>query len=258
MYSFLVAASIFSLLKLTVYLGLALRLLSTGLFRTYRYFSAYILFEILRMVTAAIVPNRTDLYAQIYFVTQPVTWLLRALVVLELFKIALASRPGIATLGRKVVGWSVVTSMLVATGSIVFGVDEDSPYRVLEYYFLFERVISTTLLVFVLLLIGFLAHFPVPLSSNARAHAAVFGFYCTATTAGLYVRGLLGPAVAEMANTALSISVVVAVLAWTFLLGSQGELAPVRLARRRSEDDEQRLLRQLNAINQTLARSGRR
>lgn len=258
MQSAFVIPSAITLLKIALFSVLAFRLFQTGLFRRYRFFTAHTVFETVRMAVMGVVDIRTDLYAHLYFATQPIAWLLYAAVVQEVFQLALESRPGIATLSRKVVSGALAVSCAIAAATLLFGVHEGSPFRVIEYYLLFERVISTTLLLFVIALMAFLAHFPVPLSRNSRVHAAVFGFYFTAKTASLYVRAFLGPTVVDAVNTGLNAIGIVSVLAWILLLRSNGETVPARMAPQRSKQEEERLLEQLNAINRTLVRSARR
>ncbi|HEX8985327.1 MAG TPA: hypothetical protein VF767_07845, partial [Bryobacteraceae bacterium] len=86
------------------------RLWRTGLRDTYKFFSIYVLFCLIRSLLlesiSLIFPvsrAESNLYAQLWMVTEPVLWILYVLVVLELYSLVFQQYKGIASLGRWVV-----------------------------------------------------------------------------------------------------------------------------------------------------------
>src|SRR5688500_18193860 len=78
------------------------RIFSGGLHRIYKWFTGYILFETVRVSVMGLLPIATKLYGQVYFASQPITWCLYLLVIVELYQLTLKNHVGIATPGRRV------------------------------------------------------------------------------------------------------------------------------------------------------------
>src|SRR3981189_1351100 len=76
-------------------------LYATRLYKVYRSFSVDALFQAVRLVLSMVIPYRSNLYAEFFFVCEPIVWLLSALAILEVYGIVLRNHPGIAPLGRK-------------------------------------------------------------------------------------------------------------------------------------------------------------
>jgi hypothetical protein len=75
--------------QLVAFVIVIIRLFSAGLNRTYFWFTAYICYEALRLASFGFMHSGTKLYGYIYFFTQPVTWCLFLLVILELYQLVL-------------------------------------------------------------------------------------------------------------------------------------------------------------------------
>jgi len=245
--------------QLGAYIGLALRMVASGLFRAYPFFSSYIAFELIRSVNNLWIPRNTDVYAEVYFLTQPVAWILNALTVWEVFRATLKSHPGISTLGRRTLLIAVSCATAVAVLSLMVAANLPiSPFTPLERYILLERVIYSSLLVLILTLVGFLAFFPVPLSRNAMWHASLFAGYLFIRTTLWIVRNMVGPEFTAALNMIMSGTVLGLVAAWTIVLTADGEKKTILSSRRADKAHEERLMAQLDRINATLIASGRK
>jgi hypothetical protein len=194
-----------------------------------------------------------------YFATQPIAWVLNALVVLEVFQSALAAHPGIATLGRRTVTFALIAAAGLSVGTLLLlsGIPH-SPFEILERYLLVERVIYSSLLAFLLILLAFLAYYPVPLSRNALVHASILSIYFVTRVTLWIIRNLAGPQFTQTANLTLAVVVAAALISWTICLTRAGEAQKVRSSRRSDKAEEERLIAQLERINATLLRSGRK
>lgn len=233
------------------------KLLRSGLYQTYRCFTWFVAFEAIRVPLMWLIPYRSPTYAHVYFATQPILWLLYALVVLELFQLVLQNHPGIASLGRKVLTWALAISASVSGATLMFQLQEKSTESAILFNFaLLERLVTTSLLILLLCLIAFLMYFPVPLSRNVRVHALIFATYFTARTVVFGFRTWFGEQVTPVVNLIMLALAVGCIISWTFLLTRAGEVLATR--RRPAPETETRLLAQLSAINDTLLRSSKK
>jgi hypothetical protein len=122
-------------------------------------------------------------------------------------------------------------------------------------FMLLERMVTTSLLVLLLCLIAFASHFPVPVCRNIRVHATIFAIYFSVRTAMFLLRLVFGLDVIPAINVGLQSLGVTCLIAWAVLLTPAGEMVP---ARRVPSASEERLLTQLEAINESLLRSSRK
>ncbi len=238
---------------------LILRLLFTRLYRVYRFFSGLVAAELAQgLVMLPLDPNE-DAYAWVWLVSQPLLWAFYILVVLELYSLVFKEHAGISSIGR----WAVMGALLVSTALSAASLYPDlsnptEQYRVLLYYTVIERGIVSSLLCFILLLTLFLTYFPVRISRNNLVHAVVFSVYFLASTLALLVRNVTGQDMTRAASTALLAISTSCLAAWILLL-RRGEAEEKVYARGRWDPDlEDRLIRQLKALNSTLLRTSRK
>src|SRR5882724_1633969 len=102
-------------LQIAGFAVLLARLYLSNLSRIYRAFSLYAAVALIRLIVLVALPYRTNIYAQFYFVSETIIWILCALALLEVYSMVLRNHSGIATLGRWAltgsVGASIVLSM---------------------------------------------------------------------------------------------------------------------------------------------------
>jgi hypothetical protein len=120
---------------------------------------------------------------------------------------------------------------------------------------LLERLVTTSLFVLLLCLILFASHFPIPVSRNLRAHATILAVYFGIRTAMFFVRLMFGLEMLPTVNVTLHLLSLSTLLAWIICMTPAGELAR---ARKPTTASEERLLAQLQAINESLMRSARK
>jgi len=242
------------------------RLWRTGLRHTYKFFSMYVLFCLVRSLLleslSIVFPAsraQSNLYAQVWMATEPVLWILYVLVVLELYSLVFQQYKGIASLGR----WVVLAGLAIAVvlSSVSLSVDLSNPgeqFPILRYFFAISRGVFSSLVVFLLCITGFLVWCPVPLNRNIVVHSIVYALYFLGFTATLLLRNLAGSAITEYASTAMLVVSLVCLTVWILVLDPSGEKRTVQLNHHWQAEREQHVIEQMAAINSTLMRAARK
>jgi hypothetical protein len=150
--------------------------------------------------------------------------------------------------------------MLVSAGlaALTFGVRPASGLsETLMAVATVERAVNFSLLCFIILLVGFLTWFPVPLSRNALVHSTVFCLYFALRAGVSLARAGLSQDVDSLLNVAVLGASVLSILAWMFGLTEHGQEVEVRSGLKRHGGEEERLIQQLESLNRSLIRSAR-
>src|SRR5256885_635356 len=95
--------------------ALLARLFILGLYRTYRWLSAYLMIDIAEFLLLAIVPAARRGFPYFFAVAQPVAWAFEGLVLLEIYSLVLRNHAGFARWGRRLIGISFATSIALST-----------------------------------------------------------------------------------------------------------------------------------------------
>jgi len=250
-----------SILKAIALLGsglTAVRLFHNGLYRRYRVFFAYVIFRVPNGIWPFFLDTRSAQYLHFWIFTEAVLWVFYILLGLELYRLVLEKYKGIYTLGRGFLYVGVIVAVSVAVATLIPKINPQTPQRslILPYFFAVERGIDLSLMIFIVLLLGFLAVFHVPLSRNVRIHAAVYSVYFLSNTVVFLLRSLFGLHLGDQVNMVLMATSSACIVAWLFLLNPEGEsLLPPRPSA--SPLEEERILVHLDALNRTLMRAAR-
>lgn len=244
-----------TLLQTVVFALLLWRLCRAGIAGTYRAFTGFVLFETARILSSSFLPRNSDVYAWFYLVTEPLTWLLYALVTLEIYQSVFRTLPGISKLSRYAILTATGIAVTVSTLSLMLQADTASKFPTLELYFTLERSIFLSLLTFVLMVVVFLAFYPVPVHKNAAIYSGVFALYFGVKTGAFLVRTLGGPDYALPASLAGILASITSGLLWATLLSRAGEMRRARSGRSLSEGREKQLVAQLQSFSDSLLRS---
>lgn len=250
------AEKVLWIINLGLVLALVGRLILTKLYRRYICFFALLCLQGGQTLALLPFPANTNAYAWVYFLTQPLIWLLYVLVVLELYSLALREHRGIASMSRWVLIFGMVVALVIAALSLSADLSGPSgQYPVLVTIGIIERGISFSLVLFLLLITGFLLWMPVQIPRNVVLHVALFTTYFLINAGALFVRNLFGyHLVGVVSATLLSINNL-CLLLWVLLLNRQGEETPVVVRRLWRRSDEDLITRQLDAVNAFLLRS---
>ena len=247
-------------LSLAAVLVLLLRLSALGLFRIYRSLFFYLLTYTLQFAATAVFPIRSTAYSYSYsyIVGESANIALSMLVVLELYRLALAGQPALAGFGRKTVAYALALAALVAVGGVMLDatVPPGQP-RFRHYFFTAERTMDFTILMFLLFITAFMLWFPVKLRRNIVFYIGGFAVFYFSRTFGLLMINLLPPVSLQViANVLMSCSSC-CLIAWLFGLRRESEDITTTLGHRWDPAAMERLSGKLDAINATLVRFGR-
>lgn len=237
---------------------LLLRLWSEGLIRRYRWFAFYLSWLLLELAVSLSVNRQTSPYFIVFVVVDSVIWIAQTMIVLELFSLVMQHYPGIRRSGRRFIRIASVAAVAGAfVLSLVASNTVPSDYVAITRYLLISRVIASTLLVFLFLILGFLLYFPVQLSRNVVLYAIGYSIYFT-SRALTRIAGSLGPSLLDVLS-AISMSVVLAcLLMWILLLNRKGEHVELTVGHRWSPEQAGAAVRHLNSLNATLLKVGRK
>jgi hypothetical protein len=239
--------------------GLAgLKLWRTGLYRRYPALFGFLLVVSLLSLAflASSVPSS---YVTYWKILQPFTWLFSVWVVLELYTVILERHKGLATFGRwmQYAGFGVATlvSVLALLPRIRAGTSTADP--MLVYYYAIERGVDCGMLVFLLVLLVWLTHYPIPLSRNVVIHSFAYTALFLSNSVGLFGQAFFGFELSRPMTLALTVVFGLCILTWLMFLNAKGEEVRVTVLHFTPEH-EKRVLQQLESVNQALLRLSRR
>jgi hypothetical protein len=233
---------------------LSIRLFMVGLHRRYRVFFFYLIFATLHLSVLASLASTGRAYQITWVLTEPLEWLFFVLVVLEIYGLVLEDYRGLATVGR----WALITAVLVAllaSGISLLAPSQYAQSRVMTFYYVAERAVYFSLVVFLVSILGFLMQYPITLSRNIAVHSMVFSVYFLGNTVLYLLLSMRGAGSFPMTKYALSTITLAAVGSWLVLLTPAGEMRKVQLRRQWMPGQEDALVTQLNSLNAALLRS---
>jgi hypothetical protein len=244
--------------NLMLMIVLLLKLHAAELSRRYRFFSLYLLFEILCAALLIMVNQRSTTYALIWICSKPLSWVLSLLVLLEIYALVMAQYPGIASLMRWAVGIAALLALVLSVSSL--SLDFQNPheqYPLLRYSFAVQRTVDATQALSVLAALLFMAQFPVRLCRNVIAHCLLFSGMAGTEAGCLFARNWLGADFNPLTNLFMTSGTMLCLLCWIWFVNRQGEEAEQVVGPMCSPEMELRLLKYLHACNEMLVRSGR-
>jgi hypothetical protein len=232
----------------SVLVALVVRIWWTGLFRTYPYFSGYLLLNLIQRAVLSAVPFDSRLYVGAWVATEGVIACLYAFVVLELYRVILRDFEGIASVSRRYVKVTLALAILVSL--MLLGLEE-TPANMVSTVLLFERAVALGLLLSILLLTAFLAYYPVPLNRNLVVYMIGYAVFFLTKATALFIRNS-GHYWSRYLSTVLIAVYTVCLLFWLFGLTRRGETRTMVIGHKWKQEDEERLLSQLRIINANL------
>jgi hypothetical protein len=237
-------------LQLAAIAGVLIRFVTSGLYRTYRFFFIYLIVLAGQALYPLLVPRMTDLYAYTFFGTEGIVVLLYALIVLELYSLVLRELPGIASISRRYIKIALAIAILVSLALLQL---EQIPRSPIARFLTFESTIVFSLVLFVFLITAFLVYYPIPLNRNVIFYSIGYAFYFTSKALALFLRNTGSAWHKQFGLSLLGVSTACLIF-WIFSLSAEGEKKTIIFGHKWSHEDEQRLLEQLDAINTSLLR----
>ena len=243
--------------NIVVGLALILRLLTSGLARSYRLLLYYMVADALESLVCLPLPPRSDAYAVAYFVGQTAKLFLAILIALEMYWKGLAKHEALARFSQKMVGCAVFFATMLAFAGLVL--DPRVPkgqYKVIHYFFAFERTIDWAVLILLILIFCFLAWFPVRVPKNFAVYIGAFMVYFLTHSLGLLMINAWPHLQAQISIGQMGVPLL-CVLALALFLSRSGEVATTVTGHRWNPAAMEKLAGDLNAINSRFARMSR-
>lgn len=252
-------AHILVILNLGIVATLIIRFFVTGLFRPYRLFTAYLATLFLQAVIGMVLATGTTAYEYFYIVSEALQVILSAFIVMEMYAVVFRELPGLAKTGRKYIRYALSVAVVVSLSLMSF---ESASHNVLSYFLVFERVITTSLLFFVLFLTAFLSFvYTVPVSRNILLFTIGYAVFFLANSASLFLN-TAQPYMSDLWFQALAVTAQAISFAcfafWTISLNAEGETKKVKFGLRWHPEDEDRLLDRIRSMNDTLLRAAKK
>ena len=269
--------SIVQCLNLTLGVVLIIKLFSIKLQRVYKLFCLFLAADLVGSALW-ILSNVFGLlsgrfYAFSWLITRSIAWLFTLLMVYSLLEKILSQLPGLLSLSKRVLYAAFSLAIIVGLISARFEYSASGFMALHGKQFLvrcwvtglvLERVIASTALLSLLAILAFLLWFPVTIPKNLAVFSIGFTVYFVGITVLMLVRSLWPDEARPIMNQLLDVvSTLIGVVTglcfafWLFLLSPAGEAVPAALTIQRQPQEQERLIAQLELINDTLLKAAR-
>jgi hypothetical protein len=198
-------------------------------------------------------------YFYTYVPSELVLLVLHVLVVWELFSVIFQQYKGLRSLSRWVMGIAAAISASISLGILAVTATGQRfiTKRGVLYLSNAERSEASALVLFILILLFFISRYPIKLPRNNVVHSAIFSIYFLSDAAGLLLFSSLSARGAHLANSFMTCIQAGCYLAWGLLLSREGERTVTKVRQNLSPERERILIRELDALNETLLRASR-
>ncbi|MGI8990253.1 MAG: hypothetical protein ACR2I2_11825 [Bryobacteraceae bacterium] len=224
-----------------------------GLYRVYNWFFMFLVAQFGQAFILFFLNIASPMYFWVYVCTQPVLWVLYILIVRELYSLIFKNYQGIYTLGR----WAMYAAWTISIGVSALSLIATSRSRPrvasnLYYIETTERGVVFSLILFIPLVLFLLSRYPINLHRNIVVHCALYSLLFLAEATQLLMNSLSPHGSSRAANLLIAGISAACYFGWAVLLTREGEYRDVVVHPRSNPAEEDRLLQQLNAMNQTL------
>jgi len=264
--------------NLALGISLIIRLFSIKLYKTYKLFCIFLMADLLGsvlwVINEAFGPFANRFYLFAWLIIRPVVWLFTLLMVYSLLEKILVQLPGLLRLSRQVLYG--VFSIAILVGLISARLEYLAPgftslpkkHLLVQWWMaemVLDRVIASTSLLSLVAILIFLFWFPITIPRNLAVFSVGLVVYFAAITTLLLVRSLWPD---EPLHYVFKLMKMVSILIgcisgacfafWSLYLSSAGEVVESRMAVQRQPQEQERLIAQLELLNDTLLKAARR
>jgi hypothetical protein len=242
-------------LDLSAILLLLLRLAWLKLYRGYRLLFVYFAVMAVEIALAAWIPQKTNLYAEFYFGAQSVLIVLAVCIVQDLYKQALELHPALATFSRRsVLAVAAFAAVVAAFGAALDRQVLPGQYANVHRFLAIERTLDLMILIFLLLISGFILWFPVKVRRNIVVYIGGFVVFHLSRTVGLLLTNLLPQRNLIPLSNAMQVVFLFCALFWSLGLRTEDLDSRTVAGHRWDPEAMKKLSGQLDAINSALSR----
>jgi hypothetical protein len=235
---------------------LVFKLYFSKLAATYRFFFAAIALNIVRTIVIWRIDISSNAYFNFWRATEPITWLLNTLVVLELCSLIFREYRGIQVLGRRTIYGSLAAAVLISL--IILAPTwrrSNQPMLSFQRFLMVERGVDSALVILLFLLLVFLALLPIPLSRNVVIHSVLYAMYFLSGSIGIFIANGTSTEARLVISTCLMGVSFLCLGSWNVLLRRAGETKIAVMPKPLPAAYEEKLVEQLSSINATLLRA---
>lgn len=229
----------------------------TGLFKIYKLLYCYLGLSLFSSLIALTIPYDSPTYGILYISSETARILLAAVLVVEVYSLALENTPALARFGRNIVGYILIAAMVVpAVAVFLDNSGSREPYPYLRLFHLFEQTMNGTIAIFLILISFFMTWFPVRLRRNVIAYISGFIVWTLTNSAVAHLfiqfpKNLL--AIRTISSIRMCI-VAGCLVFWMAVFKREGEARTAVVGHLWNRAEAERLTEQLDAINNGLAR----
>jgi hypothetical protein len=251
---------LFQIISLIGFSLTVVKLFHIGLYKRYLFFWLFLIARTVYVLVGMPLARTSKAYFFYWLFAHPGYWVFYVLVVRELCGLILDKYTGLKTLGRWFMYGSVAVALAVSVLSMSTGVNPNIGARssrgAMGYVLSIDKGVTISLAVFLLVLLALLSRYPVRLPRNVVVHSFLFtGLFLSDGLTKLWIT-MFGVSTFKIANLALTFLTGACALAWFWMLSKKGEEVTTHVAHTDSRREE-RLMSQLNHLNQTLIKSGK-
>jgi hypothetical protein len=213
--------------------------------------------ELMQACFIAFLDYHTDAYAVAWMATEPLVWISRAAVTLEIYRGVLESYRGIWVASRRFLAGALVLSVAIALATMGpewrFSSDR---YPILLGFSLAGKTVLFVLVLFLTLLFLFLAWYPIALRPNLVRYSAGIAVLFLLHASALWIRNVQGSSLVGLVNRLLLFCPPLVFGYWLIAFKQQGEQVAPLLRQKTAQVEKERLLAQLDQLNRALAGRG--
>lgn len=243
-----------------LHIALAARLLTSGLWRSYQWLTWLSVVSALRLGITPFLKPGTNRYFWWWAATEVCLWLVFVILTLDLQSQIFRRFPGLATFSRRFLKITLSVAIPLSLLSIYPALNSEragGPIIILSLLAV-QRAIFTSLIIFLVALIGALLLYRIELQRNTVIHAFVFFLYFLAKAGIIFLVESMGYQMHAFASAALMVASETCVLIWLLSLRRSGEQVPVRVGRAWDPEQSEQLVRRIGALNASVHRARQR
>ena len=257
-------------LQITLGVVLIARLLALRLHVVYKLFSFFLAVDVISSVVFLFQHylNRHGVnvdYRLTWVAERSLMWTLMIVTVYALLGAVLENLPGILRFSRRFLNSTFAVAFLVVSVSAIWEY-RHSDYgsytawedRVLFGGLLSERMVSSLVLLVIIGILFFLLWFPVQIPRNLALFIVGFSIYSAGTSIGLLFQSLAVRGTSRPVSISIELLMCTCTAYWAIFITQAGERVVAKLNVRRDPQEEDRLLKSLEQINDALLHSASR
>lgn len=250
--------------ELALNVVLLIRLFALHLGKVYLIFSAFLLSDLFASLGAALDGFHLFDYRTLYVCTRVVAWILSLWVIYALLNAILKNLPGILRYSKRLLNIAFAIAFVISVSAVAMsnavrkiGAWRDGLNRVVAITYVVDQTIAVTVLLVLLVMLGFFLWFPVVVPRNLAVFSIGYVVYFSSITASLFLEIFRNSRSSPIISVILMLVTCVCYAYWAIFLSKAGERIPVRIGHRWQADEQQRLMHRLEEVNgvllQTLA-----